>query len=463
MTLKTLPPLILALGLFGCGSDNNDDPAQLPAPQPQAFPQAEAGFFLNQGESCPESSIHVNISEALANRSDICDEMGDWDITRLGENAAIFGNGYGCKVEQNQPQQLANSACKTVYKVDSQACPFYTEHVTLAEANDNSKGDADNLCNMLNRDDEVQLAANASMSRPTGFCKTTGQSSGELNASLCKNKLDAVDADSGIDSSQRKVAYVEVNNNDFGNVGCFEQNGEALFDIAVIFAANINYDSSEQKAVLHLNDQVTDLLENNIETVRAVQAKGTKVVLDILGNHQNAGWACFADEDSARDFAGQLKDAVDKYGLDGIDIDDEYSKCDNTYEESVPMVVKAIRDAMPDKLLTKALFADFKDFQADWNGHKLRDQLDFGWDMRYWSGNCEARLSAYRTLGMSDTKLGVGASTIITSSARAKNLAQCLDDNNLEGGMMIFNLTKDSYGYLQSVWQGVEQVPNCLK
>jgi hypothetical protein len=236
---------------------------------------------------------------------------------------------------------------------------------------------------------------------------------------------------------------------------------EQLFDTAVIFAANINYDDQLQSPIIHLNTEVTALLDDNIEKVQELQAKGIKVVLDILGNHQNAGWACFSDEQEINDFADLVKVTVDQYNLDGIDIDDEYSTC-NTNDDSLIKISKAIKDRMPDKLLTKALYADSTYFNANWNNQTLGDQLNYGWEMSYSNSSCTARLNQYVTAGVDLNKLGVGASTVITSANTAKELAACAMDNGFNGGMMIFNVTSSSLSYLQKIWNGVTAKPSCL-
>ncbi|QIJ04607.1 hypothetical protein [Shewanella chilikensis] len=122
-----------------------------------------------------------------------------------------------------------------------------------------------------------------------------------------------------------------------------------------------------------------------------------------------------------------------------------------------------MKEKMPNKLVTKALFRDSHDFSSQWQGHKLGDKLDYGWEMSYWGSSCTSRLNFYVDAGVSKSKLGVGASTVSTSSATAKILAKCAMDNGFTGGMMIFNVTKDSTGYLQSIWKGVSAKPNCLK
>ena len=114
----------------------------------------------------------------------------------------------------------------------------------------------------------------------------------------------------------------------FANAGCFALNtsGAPFLDFAILAAANINYDQTSQQAVLGLNPQMSYTL-NNTGTVKSLQAQGIKVLLCVLNNWQNAGWSCFWDQPSAQAFAAQLATCVDTYGLDGIDIDDEYDSC----------------------------------------------------------------------------------------------------------------------------------------
>ncbi|WFR68507.1 glycosyl hydrolase family 18 protein [Curtobacterium flaccumfaciens] len=93
--------------------------------------------------------------------------------------------------------------------------------------------------------------------------------------------------------------------------------------MAIIFAANINWNGS--KAVLYNNDKVQATLDAAATQIRPLQAKGIKVSLSILGNHQGAGIANFPTQAAAQDFASQVTATVTKYGLDGVDLDDEYA------------------------------------------------------------------------------------------------------------------------------------------
>lgn len=155
------------------------------------------------------------------------------------------------------------------------------------------------------------------------------------------------------------VAYVEVNNNSMVNVGKYSlaDGGGNVFDVAVIFAANINYDTGTQAAYLSFNENVQRVLDNAATEIRPLQQKGIKVVLSVLGNHQGAGFANFPSQQAASDFANQLSDAVAQYGLDGIDFDDEYADYGNNgtgqpNDSSFVNLVTALRANMPDKIIS---------------------------------------------------------------------------------------------------------------
>jgi hypothetical protein len=406
---------------------------------------------------CPSDATKVSYSEALNYPDEFCGLLNSGDLVGLSGGASIEHLGDNCQLTDNESRQMSKTLCKSEpsapHVVSGSSCSSDADPVTYLEAQIYK----DELCSALGEWEIANLADNASMDGSGYGCNSRKNEIRDLGSTLCKSDTPQESV------SAPKVAYVEVNSNNLGNAGCFtESDGSQLFDIAVIFAANINYDG--QKAVLHFNEHVSGLLNNNLSTVQDLQDKGTKVVLSVLGNHQNAGWSCFADEQSADDFAQQLKDAVDQYGLDGIDIDDEWSKCSQTYTDSLVKVTSALREKMPNKIISKALWEDAKYFQAQWNGKKLGNQLDYGWEMSYWKGaNCSSRIQEYIDLGVDRSKLGVGASTVSNTAFAASALASCNENNNLGGGTMIFNVTKDSSSYLSTVWPGTSAVPSCLK
>jgi len=203
------------------------------------------------------------------------------------------------------------------------------------------------------------------------------------------------------------TAYVEVNSNSFHNPGCFTYGSPAkqVFSFAVIFAANINADANGN-AVLFFNPQVQSTLTSG--NIAYLQSLGIKVLLTVLGNHENAGWGCFTTYAMADSFAVQCARAVTQYGLDGIDIDDEYSTC-TTNTSSLVLAVSALRAELgTSKYITKALFDDTQYFSATYNGKKAGDILDYGWEMSYGNTNYSGRLQPYLNAGMSKSKLGIG-------------------------------------------------------
>ncbi|WP_338848328.1 glycosyl hydrolase family 18 protein [Massilia sp. W12] len=414
---------------------------------------AQAGVSEVNGQSCPAGSSVVSYAQAQQNKTEYCKVLGKWSIVRIANGGSMDGSGYGCGIKASDSRNLGSILCADtqtptpppqVQYVKAKTCPGNYVGLSYADV----AADKKRYCAMLGAQDVARLSQQASLSGSGGNCTLQQNDARELNSALCKRA--------------ENTAYVEVNDHNLGNAGCFNKpNGDPLFQIATIFAANIGFVNG--KAALTTNPQTTDLLENNIGIVRNLQKRGIKVVLSILNNHQNAGWSCFADATSASAFAKEVAAAVARYQLDGIDIDDEYDACQAHYNDSLVKVSYALRQELGDKIISKALFADLSNFDPVYNNKRLGDLLTYGQEMSYSSGNCQNRLNSYVGKGVPKAKLGVGASTVLTSGASAKNLNACLSANQFNGGFMIFNLNKNSASYLQSIWPGVKVAPNCLK
>ncbi|MEU1723092.1 endo-beta-N-acetylglucosaminidase H [Actinomadura sp. ATCC 39365] len=187
------------------------------------------------------------------------------------------------------------------------------------------------------------------------------------------------------------VVYIEVNSESMTNVAKYTlaRGGAQVFDIAVIFAANINYDGT--KAYLHCNENVQRVLDNVATEVRPLQQKGIKVLLSILGNHQGAGFANFPSQQAADAFAQELADVVTTYGLDGIDFDDEYVEYGNNGTGqpnafSFVYLVQALRRKLPNKLITLYDIGPAAD-RLSYNGVSIANTFDYAWNPWYgtWS------------------------------------------------------------------------------
>ncbi len=180
------------------------------------------------------------------------------------------------------------------------------------------------------------------------------------------------------------LCYVEVNDGNILNVGSYtlKNSGKQFFDIAIIFAANINYNYDTKRAYLKLNDNVQHVLKNRDKYIKPLQDKGIKVTLSILGNHDFTGLSNMGGQ-NAVDFAAECKSIVQAYGLDGIDLDDEYSsyQIDNPQygpptPQNIAELVLALRDAMPDKILTVYNMGYAASMPSFVNGRSVANAID---------------------------------------------------------------------------------------
>ncbi|WP_186647165.1 glycosyl hydrolase family 18 protein [Fluviispira vulneris] len=262
------------------------------------------------------------------------------------------------------------------------------------------------------------------------------------------------------------MSYVEVNSNQLSNVGCFvrSDNAQPFIHMTSIFAANINGDNPNNP-VIYFNPQVKNLLTNEYKQVENLQKMGIKVLITLLGNHQNAGWACMTNMQSKIKFAKDIVQMVNKYKLDGVDIDDEYSNC-SPNENSLADLAQLIKadPAFKNKILSKALFSDSFEF----SNHKLAKYLDYGWEMTYSSNNFAGRLNPYLSYGMKKEKLLLGSWTQI-SNFPPSEITQYVVKNNF-AGIMIYDITANSQNFLNSLVQtnannslAINVLPNCLK
>lgn len=212
-----------------------------------------------------------------------------------------------------------------------------------------------------------------------------------------------------MDASAMNVAI--LNNpslQDVRDIGLYELNitGKPFFNNVVLFAANIN-GRNPNSPELYYNAQMNELLNTSagVQVIRGLQSKGIKVQIAYLGNHQNAGWSCTMTAATTTNLAASMVTAVNKYGLDGIMIDDEYSTCSGNVN-SFFNLVKTIKMSpeFSGKILTKALFEDEDYFIGVTTN--VAQYLDYGYEMTY-AGEL-SDLSPYVGYGMPKISLGFG-------------------------------------------------------
>ncbi len=206
--------------------------------------------------------------------------------------------------------------------------------------------------------------------------------------------------------------------------------------MAIIFAANINWDGS--KAVLYDNENVQRTLDDAATQIRPLQAKGIKVSLSILGNHQGAGIANFPTQAAAEDFAAQVSATVAKYGLDGVDLDDEYSDYGTNgtpqpNQQSIGWLISALRADMPGKLVSFYDIGPASDALSS-SSPAIGSQLDYAWNPYY------GTYSAPSIPGLGKSRLSAAAVDIQnTPQSTAVSLAQRTKADGY-GVFMTYNL-----------------------
>lgn len=176
---------------------------------------------------------------------------------------------------------------------------------------------------------------------------------------LVKDMRSLSDAYKGPDAVQGFL-FIETNNVNPLNALAFElENGKLVWDYMTIFAANINYDGEAGRPYLQPNPEVQFLLANHELYLQPLRKRGIKVILGLLGNHDQAGLAQLSEQGS-KDFARELAQYCYTYNLDGVNFDDEYS---SSPDPNNPALTQRSRQAaarlmfetkkkMPDKLVT---------------------------------------------------------------------------------------------------------------
>ena len=135
-----------------------------------------------------------------------------------------------------------------------------------------------------------------------------------------------------------------------------EAEAYSMGNIVNLRIATVGYDKESGRAILTLNNDLRYVLENAATYIRPLQDHERKVCLCIEGGGKGLGF-CNMNDAQIADFTKQVKDAIEYYQLDGVslwDVGSGYDKAGmppvNT--TSYPKLIKSLRDAMPDKMLT---------------------------------------------------------------------------------------------------------------
>lgn len=146
------------------------------------------------------------------------------------------------------------------------------------------------------------------------------------------------------------LAYIRFNKENF----TFTY--KTIGNIVNLRPSTVGYDQLTGRCLFSLSPDLRYVLENSARYIRPLQNMGRKVCVCIQGGGKGLGFCNMTDTQIA-DFSAQVKEVVELYGLDGINLRDEgsgYGKegMPPMNTTSYPKLIKSLREAMPDKLLT---------------------------------------------------------------------------------------------------------------
>lgn len=148
----------------------------------------------------------------------------------------------------------------------------------------------------------------------------------------------------------------------------------------------VDYDSDSRRALLNLGSDLRDVLERADKFIRPLQDHERQVCLCIENGGKGIGFSNMNDAQIA-DFVRQVKDVIELYGLDGVNLWDEgngYGKegMPPVNTTSYPKLIKALREALPDKLLTLVDKGEpteyFYDIEKS-GGIEVGKYIDYAW------------------------------------------------------------------------------------
>lgn len=150
--------------------------------------------------------------------------------------------------------------------------------------------------------------------------------------------------------------------------------------------ATVGYDQLTGRCLFSLSPDLRYVLENSARYIRPIQRMGRKVCVCIQGGGKGLGFCNMTDTQIA-DFSAQVKEVVELYGLDGINLRDEgsgYGKegMPPMNTTSYPKLIKSLREAMPDKLLTLVDKEDPTEYFHDvtlCGGVEVGKYIDYAW------------------------------------------------------------------------------------
>ncbi len=161
----------------------------------------------------------------------------------------------------------------------------------------------------------------------------------------------------------------------------------SIGNIVNLKTATIHYDVSSGRTLLSSGNDLSYVLEHSNKYIRPLQDYGRKVCLCIENGGKGIGF-CNMNDTQIADFVRQVKEVITRYNfLDGVNLWDEDSKYGKAgmpemNTTSYPKLIKALREALPDKLLTlvdKGNATEYFYDVAKCGGIEVGKYIDYAW------------------------------------------------------------------------------------
>lgn len=180
------------------------------------------------------------------------------------------------------------------------------------------------------------------------YCETTGKI--EMNTELFTVLY------LNVEEYQPQAANVLTYMRTHMDEGYLQKHYTLAGNIVNLRPSTVGYAPESQRVIFSLSPDLNYVLENSARYIRPLQAAGRKVCICIQGGGKGIGF-CNMSDAQIEDFTAQVKNVVETYGIDGINLRDEGSAYGkegfppmNT--TSYPKLIKSLREALPGKLLT---------------------------------------------------------------------------------------------------------------
>lgn len=161
---------------------------------------------------------------------------------------------------------------------------------------------------------------------------------------------------------------------------------ETVGNIVNLKSSTIDYDINSKRTLFRLGNDLKYVLENSNKYIRPLQDHDRKVCITIENGGKGVAF-CNMNDVQISDFVSQVKDVIEMYDLDGVNLWDEESKYGKdgmppVNTTSYPKLIKAFREALPKKLLTVTDKGEPTEYFYDVDkcgGIEVGKHIDYAW------------------------------------------------------------------------------------